>query len=385
MIKQFVIAMLISLPCGLSHAISFEPVSRNDSDADGIVDTVDIDDDNDGVPDVWELSSDGADIDSDKDGMPDRLDLDSDNDSLLDWQESGAARVADFSSLTVIGGRLNGDVGNNGMLNVFDIFVDSRQLVYVLLNSDAPLDNVPDIKDLDSDNDGLPDLREAGVIQIMDNDGDARIDAPPGSVGRDGIPDQIQNINDESCCDLNADGADDITPRNTDGIDFPDFQDIDSDNDGVFDLVEAGGSDLDENGVVDAFADTDNDGMDDSLIPIPLAFVDNNGNGADAEIDEAEQPAVVEEPADTPSDVLSDPAQSDDYQPIRDPASRPGTIGAPLDDGVSQGFVATSVNGSGCSITSRSSDVLLSLLAIASMSVLGWRFTLRRLAKRDRS
>ncbi len=376
MIKRFVIATLTSFLCCITPAISQDLIPRNDSDADGIVDTADIDDDNDGVPDIWELAADGGDMDSDKDGMPDRLDLDSDNDSLLDWQESGATRVADFSSLSIVAGRLTGDVGENGMLNVFERSVDSRQLVFGLLNSDAPMDDVPDLRDLDSDNDGLPDMREAGVIQSMDNDGDNRIDAPPGSVGRDGIPDQIQHINDKSCCDLNGDGADDVTPRNSDGVDFPDFQDTDSDNDGVFDLAEAGGSDLDANGLVDDFADINGDGLDDSLIPLPLVFIDNNGNGADAEIDTAEQPA----------DVLSDPAQGDDYQPARDPVSRPGADGTPLNDGgVLQGAVETGLGGSGCSIRSRSSDLLLSLLAIASMSVLGWRFTLRRLAKSDKS
>lgn len=384
MIKRFVIATLIGSLCCISPAISQDQLPRNDSDADGVVDTADIDDDNDGVPDIWEIAADGGDMDSDKDGMPDRLDLDSDNDSLLDWQESGASRIADFSNLTVVGGRLNGDVGENGMLNVFERSFDSRQLVFELLNSDAPMDDVPDLRDLDSDNDGLPDLREAGVIQTMDNDGDSRIDAPPGSVGRDGIADQIQKINDQSCCDLNADGADDITPRNSDGVDFPDFQDLDSDNDGVFDLAEAGGSDLDANGRVDDFVDANGDGLDDSLIPLPLAFIDNNGNGADAEIDLAEKPANQGASSDGQSDILSDPVQGDDYQPSRDPVLRPGAEGMPLDDGVSQGLVETGLGGSGCSITSRSSDLLLSLLAIASMSVLGWRFTIRRLTKSDK-
>ena len=370
MIKYFASLTLIGLLASSSLALSQGLVTRNDSDADGIVDTVDIDDDNDGVPDIWEIADNGADIDSDKDGMPDRLDLDSDNDSLLDWQESGATRVADFSSLAIVAGRLQGEVGANGMLNIFERDPDGQQLIYSLLDSDAPMDGVPDLKDLDSDNDGLPDIREAGVIAIMDNDGDARIDAPPGSVGRDGIPDQIQIINDQSCCDLNADGADDVTPRNSDLGDFPDFQDLDSDNDGVSDLVEAGGTDLDADGVVDNFGDFTGDGLDDSFVALPLASFDSNGNGAAAEIDDTEKPAESEQPLDDVSENG------------RDPVARPGSDGLPLSDAplgdASHGLVQTGLDASGCSVASRSSDLLLMLLAICSVAVLGWRFTLRQ-------
>ena len=56
----------------------------------------------------------------------------------------------------------------------------------------------------------------------------------------------------------------------TDGDTSPDFQDIDSDNDGIFDVVEGGDAELDTNvdGVIDEndenFEDSDNDGMDDA-------------------------------------------------------------------------------------------------------------------------
>ncbi len=359
--------------CLTSSAFSQELVTRNDTDGDGVVDTADIDDDNDGVPDVWEIAADGADIDTDKDGMPDRLDLDSDNDSLLDWQESGASSVADFSGLTIEGGRLLGIVGLNGMLNVFETTTDGRQLVYQLLDTDQPIDGIPDLRDLDSDNDGLPDMREAGVIPTMDADGDARIDAPPGSVGRDGIPDQIQRINDQTCCDLNADGADEITPRNTDGVDFPDFQDIDSDGDGIADIIEAGGTDADANGLVDGFADANGDGLDDGHLAFPLGVVDADGNGVGAEVDGTEQVANGETDNGTPDDQ----PQDDDISADREPVSRPDFAGSPLNDDT--GAIQTGLSASGCSIGGSSYDVLLSLLAILSMAILGWRFTVRRL------
>ena len=378
MIKILAFVTLIGLLATSSFALSKELITRNDSDDDGIVDTVDIDDDNDGVPDIWEIAEDGGDIDSDKDGMPDRLDIDSDNDSLLDWQESGGLRVANFSSLVVDAGRLHGEVGLNGMLNIFELNEYSRQLIYGLLDSDA--DGVPDLKDLDSDNDGLPDMREAGVLAVMDSDGDARIDAPPGSVGRDGIPDQIQKVNDQSCCDLNGDGADDLTPRNSDLSDFPDFQDSDSDNDGFSDLVEAGGSDVDANGVVDDFGDSNGDGLDDSLIVLPLASIDIDSNGALAEVDLAEKPESNEGSG---NGIQDDPAGAENVEPGREPVERPGNNGmllndAPLEDD-STSSVQTGLNASGCSIASSSYDFLLMLLAIGSVAILGWRFTLRRM------
>ena len=382
MIKSLAFVTLIGLLAASSYALSTELVTRNDSDADGIVDTADIDDDNDGVPDIWEIAADGGDIDSDKDGMPDRLDLDSDNDSLLDWQESGGSRVGNFSSLVVNAGGLEGEVGLNGMLNIFELTADSRKLIYSLLDSDA--DGVADLRDLDSDNDGLPDMREAGVLASMDSDRDARIDAPPGSVGKDGIPDQIQKINDQSCCDLNGDGTDDLTPRNSDLTDFPDFQDTDSDNDGISDLLEAGGSDVDSNGVIDNFADANGDGLDDSLIALPLDSIDSNGNGALAEVDAAEEPAIdTAGSEDSGNEIQDDPAQIDDVDTGREPVERPGNNGVPLSDAPleddSAGVIQTGLNASGCSIASTSFDFLLMLLAIGSVAVLGWRFTLRRM------
>ncbi len=55
-----------------------------DSDGDGIPNCLDTDSDNDGVLDIIE-----SDVDTDHDGIPDYLDTDSDNDGYLDSQENG--------------------------------------------------------------------------------------------------------------------------------------------------------------------------------------------------------------------------------------------------------------------------------------------------------
>ncbi len=371
-------------------------ITVNDSDGDRVVDTVDVDDDNDGITDVFEIADDGNDRDTDRDGIVDRLDLDSDNDGILDWQESGAVLTVDFSALRVVSGRLLGPVGENGFIDALETALDNGQMRYSLVNSDAPLDALHDVRDLDSDNDGLPDLLEAGVDASFDNDNDARIDIDngSGSVGRDGIPNRLQNTNDETCCDVNGDGVEDTVPRNTDLTDFPDFQDLDSDNDGVFDLVEAGGRDFDGDGRVDNFFDSPVlDGMDDTLLSIPLSAPDTNGNAVPDHLDEFAQAG---DDSSTESQNGSG-QQQDATAPItgpvdnggndgtdRDPAQRPGEnilTEGPAEDDPTSGVVKTGINAAGCSVQSSGMDLILLLLSVLSITVLGWRYSVRRLGR----
>lgn len=95
---------------------------------------------------------------------------------------------------------------------------------------DTDGDGIPDLLDLDSDNDGIPDNIEA----------------------------QGQNFIAYTSDDLNNDGISDayglgLTPIDTDGDGIPDYLDLDSDNDGIYDLTESGSnaSDLNFNGVID--------------------------------------------------------------------------------------------------------------------------------------
>lgn len=311
----------------LVATLSIEIVSANatdDRDGDGIVDTVDLDDDNDGIPDVFEIDSSGQERDSDGDGMPDRIDLDSDNDGILDVAESGLFVGLSFSGIRIVNGRLLTPVGANGIADFLETFQDSNIPAYNLLNTDeADGDVVPDYLDLDSDNDGILDLVEAGVTAALDSDNNGRIDGGPGSVGNDGILDLAQINNDQNCCDYDLDGIGDEIPRNTDGGDFPDFQDLDSDNDGINDLIEAGGNDRDQDGRIDSFFDDANnpDGVDDQLFLIPLAIPDSNDDGLPDYRDPAirfepslVQPVVVAEP------VSNEPAVEPPASPAEDEA-----------------------------------------------------------------
>jgi len=49
--------------------------------------------------------------------------------------------------------------------------------------------------------------------------------------------------------------------KDTDGDQQADHLDLDSDNDGVKDLVQAGGADIDGDGQVDTWLDSDSDGI----------------------------------------------------------------------------------------------------------------------------
>ena len=76
------------------------------------------------------------------------------------------------------------------------------------------------------------------------------------------------------------DDAEETTAPDNDGDITPNYLDIDSDNDGIPDVVEGGDGDLDTNGdgqinVGDeGFADEDGDGMDDDAESTPVTHTD---------------------------------------------------------------------------------------------------------------
>jgi hypothetical protein len=251
-----------------------------DTDGDGDPDYLDRDSDDDGIPDALEADLSGHDTDGDgiddafdadttgepdmngdgvgdsaslrdldHDGQPDHLDTDTDGDGILDTAEGGLS---------------GNDSDNDGIDDAMDpqstggsdTDGDGIDDSYALPDSDG--DGVPDTSDLDSDNDGVFDVIEAGLI---DRDRDARADAGQTPVS---------------------------TPRDADGDGMPDYVDLDSDGDGTFDIVEGGFErfDGDGDGSIDAGADSDGDGIPDTADPAPLvpgAYADRDGDGiADA-------------------------------------------------------------------------------------------------------
>ncbi len=257
-----------------------------DSDDDGIPDSRDLDSDNDGILDIVEAGHAGLDADgdgyvdgpvgangiadsvetavdsgminydladTDDDGVPDWRDLDSDNDGIPDVIEAGHDGVdADGD------GRLDGPVGDNGIVDSLETAPDSGVVDYDGDGNgpDAPVDTdgdgIADFLDLDSDNDGINDVIEAGGT---DADGDGMQDGTADADG-DGLLDTV---------DIHEGGTPLVVP-DTDGDGVDNYRDLDSDNDSISDLVEggSGGIDLDNDGVVDG-PDTDGDGINDSV------------------------------------------------------------------------------------------------------------------------
>jgi uncharacterized repeat protein (TIGR01451 family) len=210
-----------------------------DTDNDGVPNLTDLDDDNDGIPDAVENATAKNNNDTDGDGIPDSLDLDSDGDGILDIIESGDPNTANEDPDG--DGRVNGSVGSNGLLDAAEDAADSGVLANNPLDTDGDL--TPDFQDADTDNDGISDLIEGGTNPFLDTNNDGVLDALADNDG-DGIADVV-DANDPGASGVSA------TVPDTDGDGTPDYRDLDSDNDGINDVEEAGMTDADGDAQVD--------------------------------------------------------------------------------------------------------------------------------------
>lgn len=134
---------------------------------------------------------------------------------------------------------------------------------------DSDLDGIPNEFDLDSDNDGIPDIIEAGGT---DANGDGRVDSFTDTDG-DGLANTFDSDN----------GGTPLAVGDSDADGFKDAYDTDSDNDGIPDLLEAGGIDTNQDGRVDTTTDSDGDGWADVFDSdhggTPLSIPDLDGDG----------------------------------------------------------------------------------------------------------
>ena len=96
---------------------------------------------------------------------------------------------------------------------------------------DSDQDNIPDSIDVDSDNDGVSDLIESGIIGASAFDTGTSV-----GVARDGRYDGPVNGSGIAAA---ANGGTGVAPRNTNGGPLADYIDLDSDGDGIPDAVEA--------------------------------------------------------------------------------------------------------------------------------------------------
>ncbi len=205
-----------------------------DKDMDGVYDQNDLDDDNDGIPDVEEDGGTGFNPHGDADG-----------DGILNVYDSADA-TSGFPAFT--------DSNNDGLNDAYD--------------SDG--DGIADFIDLDADNDGIPDIIEAGGI---DTNGDGQVDYPtpndPTSmvdVDGDGLDDGLDDQDSGSGGSEVTNGTALANP-DSDNDNLADALDLDADNDGIPDLVEIGGIDSNGDGLVDVSTDADNDGFADVYDP----------------------------------------------------------------------------------------------------------------------
>ncbi len=265
-----------------------------DADNDGVLDIGKLDDDSDGIDDKVDADVNGSQrpdldgngiidtanlTDSDGDGTPDVIDIDSDNDGLPDLDEVGGF------ALDIDGdGRIDGEDRNgNGLIDS----IDNALGQLLLLPVDTDGDGLPDTLDLDSDGDGLTDLSEAGLT-VVDPDGD-------GVVGTGSFADNNNNglgdLADPSVGGKRAEFID----RDFDGI--PDTRSLDSDGDGISDLVEAAGSTVAE------AIDPDGDGKVGTQGVTPI---DNNNNGIADELEGSDNNVEVRSRADEDGDGVPD-------------------------------------------------------------------------------
>jgi hypothetical protein len=311
-----------------------------DANGDGTIDNY-TDTDNDGLSQNVDANNTGASgsgtglglPDLDGDGVPNYIDLDSDNDGIPDVSEAFGTdaahdgKIDGFADTNGNGFSDNAEGSVNALLKTgADVNNDGRADSYPNKNMDA--DSKANPYDLDSDGDGITDVKEAG---FADADNNGRIDGAVNSKGwnavvassgvlnlpntdtnglanvydidsdNDGIPDNIEGLPTAayvlpSGTDTDLDGIDNsydnfsgfggngIPPVDTDGNGVPDYMDTDADGDGVLDIYE--GNDYNNNavnddGVVLAGTDADGDGLDDffDLLSTAKGTLSSMGNG----------------------------------------------------------------------------------------------------------
>ena len=135
-------------------------------------------------------------------------------------------------------------------------------------NLDTDGDGIPNRLDLDSDNDGIPDNVEAQTTQGY---------IAPG-VFTDIDADGLNDVYDANTSDTSAFTSVGLTPVNTDGIDNADYLDLDSDNDGTFDIAESGLANNDSDGDGQTNGTVGVNGLDnDATIESSDDYTDVNG------------------------------------------------------------------------------------------------------------
>ncbi|WP_436516632.1 T9SS type A sorting domain-containing protein [Ekhidna sp. To15] len=257
--------------CGIDHDYD-EILDINDPDDNnnGISDIVEgggidhsLDTDGDKIPDFMDADfagftdtnadgiNDNADLDLD--GVPDHIDKDTDNDGIPDAVEANGGLLPanmDEDGAYPPAYSLNNDSDNDGIVDDVDTSTGGTALT----NPNTDGDAVSDFRDLDSDGDGIPDLVEAGGT---DSNGDGMVDSFADATG-DGFNDTYDP---DVFGTTLLSGSINKFALDTDGDGLANYLDIDSDDDGITDDVEA---QTIAGFIAPTGTDTDGDGWDDS-------------------------------------------------------------------------------------------------------------------------
>ena len=307
----------------------------NDSDGDGVKDTVDqdptnpnSDSDNDQVSDIDEKNNGSDPLDAcvpnkaagqcdlDGDGLRNEIDTDDDGDGSADVEEVAQGTDPLVADQTNSDGSSNDDSNNNDAPQVDLSDRDTDGLLDSLENligsnpnaADSDFDGIPDgiewgahpAQAQDSDNDGQPDLLD------QDDDGDGRLTSSEDS-NQDGDNNPFTQAD-----DLDNDGI-------ASYLDADESTNNDSDGDGITDYIEnLLSNDQDKDGIPNHLdLDSDGDGISDDF------EFDGVVNGAEG--------TSVQSPLNTDNDVLPDYLDSDsDNDGISDQMEN-GSVFPPLD------------------------------------------------------
>lgn len=326
----------------------FDPAANpttEDTDGDSVADIVDLDDDNDGILDVFECTGGAATVS----GSSCRTQSGSSSggtssaSSSFSVSCSGApAKAGDIirftnvnsassfaetvnieflervagvytSAATITYPEFKGS--GNGLYHwgIHNPSVDSLRLRFIatgtgsysinyclagcIVCEDTDGDGLDDSKDLDSDNDGIPDNIEAQSTTAYI--------APSGTINSSGV-------------DTNY--AAGLTPVNTDGTGPADYLDLDSDDDGLFDITESGAS----------LPDAGGDGRTDN--PVGVNGLDNTREALDNfdDVNGLYDNTQTDNFTDADNDVLTSGDVDYRDRPSIDRSDAPASYGAPV-------------------------------------------------------
>ena len=192
-------------------------------------------------------------VDSDGDGIANIFDLDDENDGIPDIEEAGYKAYSNNTSK--MDPALWVDANGNGVLDAIDAQISAG--TYIIPDTDG--DGVPNYLDLDSDNDSFFDIDEAG---LANGDGDINGDGRGDLIDtdRDGILDLNDNF-------VGFGTTSKAYAQDTDNNGTPDYMQLDSNNDGIKDIQAGLYASLDANndGKIDGSTDVDKDGILDTF------------------------------------------------------------------------------------------------------------------------